>query len=170
LKYALPAEHGEFTRGIPTSHAAEPFRSVIAQNGDPSPAWPFSEGKERGISFEPLHKSAASAAVRNPLHRRLRRAMRDPNLSQLMAPAGDLRPLPGELVFVGGCVTGILITDEAAAEPRGTLYVDAIAEITSYVQYAEFGERLRALGFREDTSEGAPLCRWIRDQTIGTGL
>ena len=69
--------------------------------------------------------------------------MRDPNLSQLIAAADALRPLLGELVSVGGCVTGILITDGAAAEPRGTLYVDAIAEITSYVQYAEFGERLR---------------------------
>jgi DNA-binding Lrp family transcriptional regulator len=66
LKYAFPAQHGEFTRGIPTSYAAEPLRSVIAQNGDPPPVWPFAEGKERGISFEPLYKSAASAALRDP--------------------------------------------------------------------------------------------------------
>jgi len=92
--------------------------------------------------------------------------MRDPNLSQLIAAAESLRPLLGELMFVGGCVTGLLITDEAAADPRATLDVDAIAEITSYVQYAEFGDRLRTLGFREDNSEGAPLCRWIQDQTI----
>jgi predicted nucleotidyltransferase len=92
--------------------------------------------------------------------------MRDPNLSQLMTAADALRPLLGELVFVGGCVTGLLITDEGAPDPRATLDVDVIAEITSYIQYAEFGERLRALGFREDSSEGAPLCRWIRDRTI----
>ena|SRR5690348_5233299 len=35
--------------------------------------------------------------------------------------------------------------------------VDAIAEITSYAHYAEFINRLRSLGFHEDTSEGAPL-------------
>jgi hypothetical protein len=29
-----------------------------------------------------------------------------------------------------------------------------------------FGERLRALGFSEDSLEGAPLCRWIRERTI----
>jgi hypothetical protein len=29
-----------------------------------------------------------------------------------------------------------------------------------------FGERLRALGFLEDTSEGAPLCRWVHSGTI----
>src|ERR1700734_4369842 len=65
LKYAFPAEHGEVTRGVPTSYAAEPLRSVIAQNGDPPPVWPFAEGKERGISLEPLYKSAASAALRD---------------------------------------------------------------------------------------------------------
>ena len=57
--------------------------------------------------------------------------MRDPNLRQLITAAESLRPLLGELVFVGGCVTGLLITDEAAAGPRATLDVDAIAEITS---------------------------------------
>ena len=36
-------------------------------------------------------------------------------------------------------------------------------EITSYADYATFSERLRALGFREDTSPGAPLCRWLFD-------
>ena len=92
--------------------------------------------------------------------------MRDPNLNRLIAAAETLRPLLPELVFVGGCVTGLLITDEAAGEPRGTIDVDAVAELTSYAQYAEFGDRLRRLGFHEDTSEGAPLCRWIHGGTI----
>jgi hypothetical protein len=92
--------------------------------------------------------------------------MRDPNLDQLIAAASALRPMLSELVFVGGCITGLLITDEAASEPRGTIDVDAIAEITSYAQYAGFGDRLRSLGFREDTSEGAPVCRWIQAEMI----
>ena len=44
--------------------------------------------------------------------------------------------------------------------------MDAIAAITSYAEYAGFGDRLRALGFVEDTSEGAPLCRWVHHETI----
>jgi hypothetical protein len=44
--------------------------------------------------------------------------------------------------------------------------VDAIAEITSYAQYVEFGARLRALGFAEDTSVGAPVCRWVYQRTV----
>lgn len=92
--------------------------------------------------------------------------MRDPNLDQLIAVAGALRPLLPELVFVGGCLTGLLITDEAAGEPRTTIDVDAIVEITSYAQYAEFGNRLRSLGFREDTRDGAPVCRWVQGGMI----
>src|SRR3990172_2858105 len=92
--------------------------------------------------------------------------MPDSNLEQLIAAARLLRPLLGELVFVGGSVTGLLITDEAAGDPRTTLDVDAIAEITSYAEYAAFGDRLRALGFVEDSSEGAPLCRWVHHETI----
>lgn len=92
--------------------------------------------------------------------------MLDPNLDQLIAAADALRPLLPELVFVGGCVTGLLITDEAAGEPRGTIDVDVIAEITSYAQYAAFGDRLRSLGFSEDTREGAPVCRWAQGGMI----
>lgn len=70
-----------------------------------------------------------------------------------------------ELVFVGGTVTGLLITDDAAGDPRPTTDVDAIAEITSYAQYSAFGDRLKALGFSEDLREGAPVCRWVQERT-----
>jgi len=92
--------------------------------------------------------------------------MLNSNLERLIATAVLLRPMLGNLVFVGGAVTSLLITDEGAGAPRTTLDVDAIAEITSYAEYAVFGERLRALGFSEDTSEGAPLCRWVHSGTI----
>jgi predicted nucleotidyltransferase len=88
------------------------------------------------------------------------------NLEQLITTAELLRPMLSDLVFVGGAVTILLVTDEGAGAPRATLDVDAIAEITSYAEYAAFGERLRALGFSEDASEGAPLCRWVQPNTI----
>src|SRR5229473_294696 len=126
LKYAFPAEHGEVTRGIPTSYAAEPLKSEIAASSDLPPVWPWHEGDTRGIGLEPLL---------------------------------------GELVFVGGCATALLITDKAAADVRPTFDVDAIAEITSYAGYTEFSDRLRNLGFQEDAREGAPLCRWRQNTT-----
>jgi hypothetical protein len=78
------------------------------------------------------------------------------NLALLVEAARFLKPLLGELVFVGGSTTALLITDRAAAEVRPTYDVDAIAEISSYAAYAEFSERLRRCGFTEDTGEGAP--------------
>ena len=88
------------------------------------------------------------------------------NLELLAEAARLLKPLLRELVFVGGSTTALLITDKAAAEVRPTYDVDAIAEITSYAAYADFSERLRGCGFKEDTSEGAPICRWRQKKTI----
>jgi hypothetical protein len=88
------------------------------------------------------------------------------NLALLIDAASLLKPLLGELVFVGGSTTALLITDKAAADVRPTYDVDAIAEITSYAAYADFSERLRKLGFTEDTSEGVPICRWRQKKTI----
>lgn len=88
------------------------------------------------------------------------------NLELLIAAAEKLRPILDQLVFVGGCTTGLLITDEAAAEVRSTIDVDAIAEIFSYADYTNFSEKLRNLGFTLDTSEGAPTCRFRSDEVI----
>ena len=89
--------------------------------------------------------------------------MPHPNIELLTTVAKMLGPLIDEVVFVGGCTTGLFITDEAAGEVRPTYDVDVIAEITTYAGYAAFSERLRGLGFREDSSKGAPLCRWLFD-------
>jgi hypothetical protein len=62
--------------------------------------------------------------------------MANPNLQLLTDAAKLLKPILGELVFVGGCATALLITDSAAADVRPTFDVDAIAEITSYAAYA----------------------------------
>jgi hypothetical protein len=78
----------------------------------------------------------------------------------VLAMARKLGPLLPEVGFVGGCATALLITDPAAAEPRITYDVDVIVEVASYSEYAKLSKRLRTLGFSEDASEGAPLCRW----------
>jgi hypothetical protein len=41
-------------RGVPTSFAAEPLRSVIHNSGAEVPVWPYVLGKVRGYTFEPL--------------------------------------------------------------------------------------------------------------------
>lgn len=67
LKYVFPAERAELTRGVPTSYAAEPLLSLIAQGNEPIPVWPSEAGKQRGVAFAPLYKTAPIAALRDPV-------------------------------------------------------------------------------------------------------
>jgi len=64
--------------------------------------------------------------------------MPNSNIDLLKEVARRLGPLLNEVVFVGGCTTGLFITDKAAAEVRPTFDVDVIAEITSYADFANF--------------------------------
>ena len=92
--------------------------------------------------------------------------MKDPNRNLLEAAVRLLEPLLDELVFAGGCTTGLLITDAAASGIRVTNDVDTITEVASYAAYANLSERLHALGLTEDHSEDAPTCRWHHEELI----
>ena len=58
--------------------------------------------------------------------------MIDPNRELLESAADLLRPLLGELVFVGGCATGLLITDPGSGGVRATRDVDTATQVSSY--------------------------------------
>jgi len=88
------------------------------------------------------------------------------NLQLLGDVASRLTPLLQDLVFVGGCTTELLITDEAAVPVRTTKDVDAVMALGSYDAYIKVAEQLRGLGFTEDQSEGAPMCRWRAGELI----
>ncbi len=77
--------------------------------------------------------------------------------------AYTLRPLLGEIVFVGGHIPSLL-TNEPGTRIRPTTDVDIVAAITTRTQYRQFCTRLKALGLREDTRDGAPICRWITNE------
>ena len=83
-----------------------------------------------------------------------------PNRGHLEQVAGRLGPLVQEVVFVGGQVAELLVTDAAGTRVRPTDDVDVVVAATNRTAYHEMGEALRAQGFREDTRPGAPLCRW----------
>ena len=68
-----------------------------------------------------------------------------------------------KMAFVGGCATGLLLTDPAASPVRATLDVDVIVAVATLTRYHWLSDQLRQLGFIEDTSEDAPICRWKRD-------
>jgi len=90
----------------------------------------------------------------------------NPNLAQLLAAAAKLEPLLDQIAFAGGCVTGLLLTDPAAAPVRPTLDVDAIVAIGSFVEFTILENRLRDLGFDNSHAEGAPICRWTSGDLI----
>ena len=79
----------------------------------------------------------------------------------VLVVARRLGPLRDRVVFVGGAVRGLLVTDTAADAERPTDDVDLIVEVASSRDYHRLGIELRSLGFREDVTEGAPICRWI---------
>lgn len=73
--------------------------------------------------------------------------MKSSNLKMLQTVVKSLCDLRNELVFVGGCTTRLLITDEVAEEIRITKDVDAIIEAASYAQHSLFAEKLKQLRF-----------------------
>jgi hypothetical protein len=90
----------------------------------------------------------------------------DPNRALFESVVRLLAPVLDELVFVGGCTTGLFITDPAASGIRPTRDVDAIVDVASYAKYTALSERLRTLGLAEDATPGAPLCRWRRNDLV----
>jgi hypothetical protein len=65
VKYSFPPDRGQPTRGIPTSYAAPPLNSLIAQSDELPPVWPYPEGKVRGVEFSPLYRSVPRAVAKD---------------------------------------------------------------------------------------------------------
>jgi hypothetical protein len=80
--------------------------------------------------------------------------------------ASALGALRERVVFLGGCATGLLLTDPAAPALRTTLDVDVVIEVASRIAYMELGNELTSRGFRPDQSEGAPICRWVFEDLL----
>lgn len=87
----------------------------------------------------------------------------DPNLDALQAVAKELEPLLGDLVLVGGCAVGLLITDRARPPVRPTVDVDVLTEVTSRPSYYELSDKLRELGFHESRDV---ICRWRKGELV----
>jgi predicted nucleotidyltransferase len=83
------------------------------------------------------------------------------NIDMLLTVADGLGDLKDEIVFVGGAVAELYADDPASSDIRPTQDVDCTIELSSYKEHSELEEDLRAKGFANDTSQGAPICRWI---------
>lgn len=88
----------------------------------------------------------------------------DPNVAMLERVAYSLGPeLCSQFVFVGGVAAGLLITDLALPPIRRTDDVDIITNAEVLADYYRFEDQLRGLGFVQDQSPDAPVCRWRVD-------
>ncbi|MDB5823794.1 MAG: hypothetical protein JWR21_2498 [Herminiimonas sp.] len=88
---------------------------------------------------------------------------RDPNADSVELVAHALGELCEELVLVGGCAVGLLVTDPARPSVRATIDVDLVAEVVSLASYYDLRKRLIDRGFQE---HGDVICRWRKGALI----
>lgn len=81
------------------------------------------------------------------------------HIESIAMVARQLAKLRTEVVFTGGAIVGLLLTDSAAPEVRPTDDVDVIVGIATYAGYASLQEELRKLDFTHDMD--GPNCRFI---------
>jgi hypothetical protein len=87
--------------------------------------------------------------------------MPDRNIAMLQTVANGLGDLKDDMVFVGGAVAELYASNPELSDIRPTLDVDCVIEIHSKAAHAKLEDDLRAKGFANDTSKGAPICRWV---------
>lgn len=81
----------------------------------------------------------------------------DPNVESVELAAAALGPIMDELVLVGGCAVGLLITDRARPPIRPTVDVDLLTEVAPLSNYYKLCDLLKQRGFKENDEV---ICRW----------
>jgi len=87
--------------------------------------------------------------------------MSNPNLAILELVAQALGPVCDDVVFVGGCAVGLLLTLQRPDRLRITEDVDIVAQALTVRDYHAIEARVRAQGFSNDMRPEAPVCRWV---------
>ncbi|MEO8673578.1 MAG: hypothetical protein ABI411_19880 [Tahibacter sp.] len=83
----------------------------------------------------------------------------DPNIQMIETIVDALGPLAADLVLVGGCAAGLLMTDSAGAAIRATTDVDLVLQVAGFGQYIDFAKRLAKTGFKQSLDQ-EQVCRW----------
>ncbi len=86
--------------------------------------------------------------------------MMSSNLERLKIIAEGLGELNKQVAFVGGSVAELYADNPAATEIRMTEDVDCVIELATYRGLYELEDIIRKKGFANDTTPGAPICRW----------
>ena len=87
------------------------------------------------------------------------------NLRMLEFVATKLGDIRNDVVFLGGCTTGLFISDPLVPDVRYTLDVDCIVDVISRNQYYQLEKKLNKQGFKKSITEDV-ICRWFYDDVI----
>src|SRR5262245_32033647 len=85
-----------------------------------------------------------------------------PQWAPMLSVARRLGELREHVLFVGGSVTGLLITDPGAPARRPTKDVDPIVQAATLEGYYDLSSQLMQLGFVPDMT--GPICRFVVDE------
>ena len=77
-----------------------------------------------------------------------------------------LEGVPFDFAFLGGSVLSLLVNDPTVDAIRVTKDVDVIVGVRTRREFHREERELEARGFRHDTSEAAPICRWVADDIV----
>lgn len=87
--------------------------------------------------------------------------MSNPNLVILELVAHALGPVCDDVVFLGGCATGLLLTQARPDRIQITVDVDIVAQALTAHDYHAIESRVQAQGFSNDMRPDASICRWV---------
>jgi hypothetical protein len=83
------------------------------------------------------------------------------SLNMIKEVATALNKLNEEFIYVGGAVIEIYLDSASAPKIRPTEDVDCVIKLDSRLENKKLDEKLRGIKFQNDSSRGAPICRWI---------
>ena len=83
----------------------------------------------------------------------------DPNLPHLLVIADALGELREHVVFLGGAVVGLLVSDPLAENVRATYDVDAVVNL-DWSRFRGIEARGESQGFAREMQSGV-VCRWV---------
>ncbi len=94
--------------------------------------------------------------------------MNSPTIDQsILTLQGRLADMPFNFAYLGGSILSLLVTDLTVDAIRVTKDIDVMVDIRTRRQFHEADALLEKAGFKHDTREGAPICRWIyKDVTV----
>ena len=85
------------------------------------------------------------------------------NIDRVQIIARALGEIKEQVVFVGGSIVELYADNPELSDIRPTIDVDCVTDlqICTYSDYSKLEQELRKLGFHDDTTENAPICRKI---------